>query len=212
MSLPLDKPIRLKPQYAGVYSLAPAGAQGYARRRKDDEGFPLVFVEWDKDHWSYSGEPDVWTFENHFEPVEETTKMSADGKGKLPPGLQEGIEELFADYLAKQQGEGSTQAEEPTKVELPESDLFDLDTDESYKEIADKLSEVANDAIAFCLIGVAQSEYEGGEALVPFVVTAIKDEIGGIVLETQVAQYGASGFQNAAVALINRLRDEKKED
>ncbi len=48
-----------------------AGQQGWVRKRKRDRyGFPQVFIEWDKDHWAYNQQPDIWTWEGHFEAVE----------------------------------------------------------------------------------------------------------------------------------------------
>ncbi len=36
---------------------------------KDRWGFQMVYVEWDKNHWTYNGAPDKWTYADHFEKV-----------------------------------------------------------------------------------------------------------------------------------------------
>lgn len=196
MSLPLDTPIRLKPEFASVYSLAPAGALAYARRRKIDEGFPMIFVEWDKSHWSYSGENDKWTFEGHFEPIDKEKSNVG-----LPPELQQGIEELFAQYAKSQENvEGGSQAK------APESALFDLDTPEEYKELAARASEAAAQGAAFVLFGVQATEHEGERVYVPYVVQSYSDEVAGLFLETQLDEFTSSAFRNAAVELIRRIR------
>lgn len=210
MSLPLDVPVKLKSEYANVYSLAAPGAVGFARRRKEEEGFPMVFIEWDQQHWSYSGEQDKWTFENHFEPLdgdlEEDSTVSADEEGKLPPELQKGIEELFAGYLADNQPE-------QTQVQAaPDSELFELETPEEYQQTIEIALKAAADGIAFLMIGVAEREIDdGGKALVPYVVSSYTNETAGLFLETQVADFAASAFQNTAVALMTRIRREHDE-
>jgi len=50
-----------------VYSKATAGARGIVREIKiDGDGFQLVYVEWDQNHFLYVGQPDGWTFANHL--------------------------------------------------------------------------------------------------------------------------------------------------
>lgn len=50
-----------------VYRKASAGARGMVRGIKTDEdGFQLIYVEWDRNHFLYAGQPDGWTFANHF--------------------------------------------------------------------------------------------------------------------------------------------------
>jgi len=54
--------------YRGVAS----GATGWVRERKiDDDGFSMIFIEWDETNPKYAGEMDKWTFENHFEILSE---------------------------------------------------------------------------------------------------------------------------------------------
>lgn len=202
MSLPLDEPVRLKSEFADVYALAAPGAVGFARRRKDDEGFKMVFIEWDQSHWAYSGESDKWTFENHFEPVKDETKMS-DEKRKLPADLLAGIEELFAEY------QNSDEGETKVEVEVPESDLFDIEGDEEFANRAKRAGEAAAEGTAFVLIGVSETEFEGEKALVPYVVSSYKNETAGLFLETQIADFAGAAFRNAAIVLMSKIKREK---
>lgn len=54
-----------------VYPNAFAGSEGWiADTRTDEDGFDWVLVAWDRDHWRYAGEKDIWTFANHFELID----------------------------------------------------------------------------------------------------------------------------------------------
>lgn len=68
-----------------IYPAAYAGAEGWVRERDHDpHGFPRVFIVWDKTHWTYNGEQDGWTFDDHFDTIE-GPKMNEDKSGP-PPG------------------------------------------------------------------------------------------------------------------------------
>lgn len=55
-----------------IYRGVDAGATGWVREKKiDDDGFSMIFVEWDETNPKYAGEMDKWTFENHFEVLSE---------------------------------------------------------------------------------------------------------------------------------------------
>lgn len=59
--------IELLAEMQHLYEDAIAGSRGWAKDVKTDHlGFPLVFVEWDRDHWKYTGQEDGWTFQSHF--------------------------------------------------------------------------------------------------------------------------------------------------
>lgn len=59
--------IELLPAMQHLYEDAIAGSRGWAKDVKvDDLGFPLVYIEWDRDHWKYQGQEDGWTFQSHF--------------------------------------------------------------------------------------------------------------------------------------------------
>src|SRR4051794_22950181 len=88
---PDDGRVKLKGDRTEVYELARAGAEGWVRDRRYDPldpsgGIRMVFVEWDSDHWGYNQQPNMWTFEDHFEPIEET--MSDEKKNDIRAALQ----------------------------------------------------------------------------------------------------------------------------
>lgn len=53
--------------YEKVFPASPGVISGFRRGKFD---YPEVFIIWDKDHWRYNGEPDMWTFASHFRPIE----------------------------------------------------------------------------------------------------------------------------------------------
>lgn len=67
---PKNSYVELRDGCDDVYELAWSGTRGWIRDLDvDEDGFEKVFVEWDKDHWRYDGEPDGWTYASHFKPV-----------------------------------------------------------------------------------------------------------------------------------------------
>ena len=58
-----------------------AGATGWVKETKIDEyGFPMLYIEWDQRNHNWSGEPDKWTFESHFRPLNDGTDIDADAE------------------------------------------------------------------------------------------------------------------------------------
>lgn len=52
--------------------LAKVGNEGVVTARRIDKlGFPEVYIKWDAEHWAYNHQPDCWTYEGHFDLVEE---------------------------------------------------------------------------------------------------------------------------------------------
>lgn len=202
MTLPLNTPIRLKGEYPGVYNLAPEGGVGYARKRAEDNGYSMIYVEWDKSHWSYSGEQDMWTFEEHFELVDKEEEMSEPDKRKLPPGLRDEMQEMLEEIL-EQYGSGE---EEEEKADEP---LVIISTPEEHAELAEQLEAFGQRAEAFVLFGVRKIDKDGDIALSPFALSSYKDAVAGIFLETQISQFSASAFTNVAVELMNMLKEQR---
>lgn len=49
-----------------LYRSVEAGATGWVSDCKIDEGFAMVFIEWDEANPKYAGEKDKWAYESHF--------------------------------------------------------------------------------------------------------------------------------------------------
>lgn len=97
--IPLHSRVALKDGADAVYAFALAGTEGWIRDRKqDDDGFEMVKIEWDRDHWRYNGQPDCWTFVDHFaligppEPFDEEDEVEDDSEELEPPASMEQLE------------------------------------------------------------------------------------------------------------------------
>lgn len=49
-----------------LYRLVEAGATAWVKDSKVDDGFAMIFVEWDENNPNYSGEKNKWVYESHF--------------------------------------------------------------------------------------------------------------------------------------------------
>lgn len=99
--------VELLPGCEEVYDKAMAGSRGWIRMREtDDFGFNKVFIEWDKDHWRYNGEADMWTFSSHFKVAEHYPDLThpqvdAPVSGPCPDcgEFHEGHDDMIDKYL-----------------------------------------------------------------------------------------------------------------
>lgn len=164
------------------YSWAAAGAEGWVKDLATDKvGFPMVYIAWDKDHWTFNGEENQWTLEDHFEPVEEE--------------MEQDQSKLFADFL-------KWQAEQGDAPVLPEKD----DKDEKYQEQVARAKKFASGADAFLLISVEIDETGEQPIYNPQVYTSYKDEIAGLVLESQLPMIVTSAFSRLTLEEIQRRK------
>lgn len=70
-NLQIGERVELLPGREDVYDkVFPASPGVISGLRKDEYGYPQVYIIWDKEHWRYNGEPDMWTFASHFRPIE----------------------------------------------------------------------------------------------------------------------------------------------
>jgi hypothetical protein len=82
-TLPIDSIVELKGDVADIYARAYPGSKAIVRKgRIDEDGFSLVYVEWDKDDWRYNGQTDGWTYTNHFKYLEMAPKKKKSTKAK----------------------------------------------------------------------------------------------------------------------------------
>src|SRR3954467_9670267 len=101
---PRDR-VRIKDDVTHMYPMARVYSEGVVGDRTHDNlGYPMIFIEWDKDHWAYSGEEDRWVLEAHFDKVEES-------KMEEKPDIVEALAKLLEQY--RSQGEETEEAEPP---------------------------------------------------------------------------------------------------
>src|SRR3954469_9770081 len=113
---PLHTRVALKDGADNVYLLALAGTEGWVRgHREDDDGFRMVAIEWDKEHWRYNGQPDGWSFADHFKAIgppespQEAPEMSEDELPEPRPlddDVDEYIEQISQAMEAASESDG----------------------------------------------------------------------------------------------------------
>lgn len=158
-----------------MYPMARVYNEGFVRQQQHDHlGYPLIYVEWDKDHWAYSGEEDCWVLEAHFDPVEENM---ADDRFQ---DLLKGLADLVATYRAENEDEG-----------VPERRDSRLQDEEelTYESILQKGLEDALKGEAFLLFVASNQEYQGRQAVIPLLYTNHKNEDAALLLEAAAADH-----------------------
>lgn len=69
--LSVGQRVELAPGMEEVYPKAAAGMRGTIRGFTEDEyNFDRCYVEWDREHWRYNGEADLWAYPSHFRPAQ----------------------------------------------------------------------------------------------------------------------------------------------
>lgn len=174
--------MKLKPNGEdAVYALAPAGSEGWVRGLKlDSVGWPMILIEWDRDHWTYNKEPDGWTFEEHFEPVED--EMSEEGN------IEEQFE-AFKKWQAEQQG-----GVEPVEIDVAER----------YQQDLRDATEIAKKAEGFFMVLIERQDDGVDLGFVPRVFNSLKDERIGALLESQLGIIAGYAHQQLAIELIRQ--------
>jgi hypothetical protein len=168
-----------------LYQSACAGAEGWVRKQDHDSlGYPRVFIEWDKDHWTFSGEPDRWALDAHFEPVGDNGMND------------EEMFKRFQDFLAS---EGH--------AALPPSN------DAAYQVALAEAFETAKGDDSFLLVSVKDqgTNKDGLPGYLPTITSYYKDANTGMILEAQLAQFVANGHnQLVAMQISDNLERRPK--
>jgi hypothetical protein len=206
--------------YAGMSTI---GNEGLIKKvDKDKWGLPKVFIEWDKNHWTYNGAPDGWTFEDHFDIVESAAKvkessMDQDDKKKAFALLAQimGIEESQPETqtvpetatpqssildrlnarVAKQLGDESP---------MPEVTPTDPDpVDERTQSIADAASLIEN-AEAFIVVAVNKVTHANAPkgVLVPMSILYNDNQIAELVAAVHISHLASEAFQDIVLGAI----------
>lgn len=80
--------VELLPGREDVYDLAYPASRGVVRGiREDSYGYAQIYIDWDKDHWRYNGEEDLWTFASHFRPAEGERELIGPEVHDVPSAL-----------------------------------------------------------------------------------------------------------------------------
>ncbi len=182
--------VRLKGDRSEVYPRAFGSSEGIVKRHKEDDlgHHVMIYVEWDKDHWTYNGEEDMWTFEDHFDLVEESME------DEKKPDFMDALKMLIEQHNpANDDGESEKVHQDKEEV---------LDIDKEYSELLDEATARAraDDCEAFVVIAVSRKELSSANdpVLVPEVFSFYKTRAAGILLESQVSQLAGQSYLELA--------------
>ena len=167
----LNQRVRIKDTMTHLYPNARAYNEGFVRKQiHDDYGYPLIYVEWDKDHWAYSGEQDRVVLEAHFDPVEEDMSEEKD------------LRELMEALLERL---NSGEASEPKEDSHPDAD------DYTYDKVLGRAMQDASEGEAYIVLVAAQESHGDTELLVPHIYLHSKSDESALMLEAAVADHVA---------------------
>jgi hypothetical protein len=183
----LNSRVRIKGDVTHMYPAARAYGEARVKgKRHDDLGYPLIFVEWDKDHWAYSGEEDGWTLEAHFDLVEDQMEEK---------DLVKALSDLVKKFERK---------EEPEEVNVENID--DPDDEPSYDEMLEAALEDARDGEGF-VVFVARKEAVGDtELVVPHIYRHSRRDDAALMLDAVMADTAAQTYASLAFMIIEKAK------
>ena len=179
--------VRIKSDMTHMYRNARAYNEAIVRAQAhDDMGYPLIYVEWDRNHWAYSGEDDGWAIEAHFDPVEEDMPEDKD--------LLKALAALVQNF------QGEEKAEEKSEPE-PEKD------DQGYEETLKQAVSEAYKADAFVILVASPEESPGGvKLIVPHVYMHSKRDDAALILDATMADASAQAYARLVLELIAKAK------
>jgi hypothetical protein len=176
-----------------LYQAAYAGAEGWVRKHRHDPlGYPEIFVEWDKSHWTYNGESDGWTMEAHFDIVED--EMDHDDKHP--------ISEHLLNKMAQQMGYDL----------VPKGQKADKNAAlaAEYDRIAVHAMEAITEGDAFVLITVSENNDGDGPAKIAEVFNGYKDEVSQYLVEANVSRIGSKAHERVITHILHEIMEGEK--
>lgn len=187
--------VRIKDSVTHMYPMARAYMEGTVRERKHDQlGYPLIFIQWDHDHWAYSGEHDRWVLEAHFDLVEDQMDDKENNLLKALARLVSDFQE--SDELDERKPEGKN---EPSEDPRP-------DREYTYDEVLNMAMDEARDGEAFIVLVARPENFNGSEIIAPQIYMHQKSEDSAMVLEATMADVAAQTHARLAIKLINQAK------
>lgn len=210
--LGVDDRVSLRPEVSDIYAMAPAYSEGWVRSRRIDTfgNYRMVFIEWDSSHWTYNGQPDMWTFEDHFDKVESKMTDETPDKSQIANAL-----DILGQALGMDKAE-----QEPTQKEVGEQRAEEVTPDRTkqYEEVLNRAIEAARDGDAFVIGVVQKSDPPDGVAgdakfvLIPSLYSYSMSPESAVFLDANLQEVIAESHQQLAVSEIRRLLKKKDQD
>lgn len=161
----------------------------------------MVYIEWDQEHWTYNGEKDQWTFEDHFEAVEEDM---AEKKEEQADALRAFAKAFGVDL------DGDSEEPESTPETTPEASNDGYPSQERYLKILEAATGAAQGAQGFLLITLTQQNHPelNVPVLVPTVMNSYQSEEVAVLLESQLPKIAAMAHAELAQKVLMDLHDQ----
>jgi len=202
---------------SGFYGgLARVGCEGWVRRRKREKyGFPQVLIEWDKDHWAYNGQEDCWTWEGHFEAVEEVEMSETPAEQpqeEKVPSAQEAFDAEVTDItaafvrtlykiIAKHRGEPDPDPS-PDEPQAEVEEKPAVGSEEEWQKLINESKKLLDKTPAYVVIALDRIHPPGAPPMiVPRVFHGSREPEYALVVQAQLATILA-GFTEQTVSRI----------
>jgi hypothetical protein len=179
------------------------GNEGTVVKRKFDKyKYPQVYIEFDKNHWAYNGTEDGWTWQGHWEAVEENDM--ADEQKNNQESLEDtvrGITESFVKALFGAMNPGG-QSKLPLSDDIPDT----ADDSNKWEDLVTEASESIAKSPAYLLIALEYAETPNAPPMiVPRVFHGALEPEYALIVQSQLAHIVAS-FQDATIATVLEQR------
>ena len=194
--------VKLKDGFDHFYAYARSGAEGVVKAVDYDHlGFPHALIEWDENHWTYEGEQSGWTFQTHFEPVEEP--MSEEKSGKKGPDPKRVAEVVAAVMQAMEDVDEDDLQGDSAAAEMKMKDEF-------VKAVEHSVA-LLEQSEALLVIAVHRHENEDGPTLVPETVAFSQTDEGQLAIEAQLAQLLLMSHNTLVLDRLKQINPERRE-
>jgi hypothetical protein len=181
--------VRLKEGFDRVYPMSFPGAEGIIEAFTiDPEKFERILVKWDKGHWRWNGERDMFTYASHFEviappelepeviPELPEPAVNASGHPELSP---EGLKRLMAAV------EAEPDSDEPSLVD-------------QFATVLSKATETMAEGTAFMLVTISP-EPNGTGKLAPYFFSGMLDDESAHAAQLAFAQIAGDVIKSLSI-------------
>lgn len=199
---PINTRVRLRdvsPEFYDGYGCV--GNEGWITAQKTDEyGYSHVYIVWDKEHWAYNGAPDKWTWEDHFDKVDDNM-ADEPKKQDMKQVMADAFMEVFQNIVNKRNASES----KPDEM-IAEKVPYNMDDDDERKSAIIDAADILNSSESFIIIGVERTPAPNtaNGMLDVRVARQWGGEDSGHMMNLQMATFGLAAYENMAVDLIQK--------
>lgn len=199
--IPIGSRVALRNGVDDVYLYALVGSEGWVREAKvDDDGFELVYVQWDEDHWRFNNQPNGWTFASHFD-IKELPKE------EIPEEPKEVIEPVSVNEMEVDLPAFLAQLTAPKDGE-------EDPMDEYMEELTDAM-DAASASEGFLMLTIKRipnPENPNEVMFVPSVFSHTLSEEAHVLLDIQLAECASISYQEMMQNLMQVLAKKRTDD